>query len=115
MLKSETNGTNNKSAKPISPPFIFRDPNFSDTIFGMAYSLLDLADILPYVPYFSIEHHTYRVESDNSVYYDLALWIRYILGLNTLADKVEQIGSIVEGLDLKEHLIQIINSHILDE
>ena len=115
MLKSQINGTNNQSTKPISPPFIFRDPNFLDTIFGMAYSLPELAEILPFVPYFSIEHHTYRVESDNSISCDLTLWIRYILGLNPLADKVEQIGSIVEGLDLKEHLIQIINSHILDE
>ena len=115
MLKSEAEMTNNQSTKPISPPFVFRDPNSPKQIYGTAYTLRELAGILPYIPYFSIEFHTYRIESDNSVSSDLGLWIRYILGLNDLSDKIEQLGLLVAGLELKEQLIQIINSHFLDE
>jgi hypothetical protein len=114
MLKSEIKVENNKSAKPISPPFIFRDPNSPKKIFGMAYSLQELAQILPYIPYFSIEYHMYRVESDNTVSSDLGLWLRYILGLNELSDTIEGIGQAHEGLELKEKLIEIINSHFLE-
>ena len=115
MLKSDAKMTNNQSTKPISPPFVFRDPNSPKQIYGTAYTLRELAEMLPYIPYFSIEFHTYRIESDNSVSSDLGLWIRYILGLNELSDKIEQLGLLVAGLELKEQLIQIINSHFLDE
>ncbi|MCG3226667.1 MAG: hypothetical protein H7645_07095 [Candidatus Heimdallarchaeota archaeon] len=113
MLKSEITVENNKSAKPISPPFIFRDPESPKKIFGMAYSLQELAQILPYIPYFSIEYHLYRVEADNTVASDLGLWIRYILGMNELSDTIEETGSIHNGLELKEKLIEIVNSHFL--
>lgn len=115
MLKSQINGTDNLSAKPISPPFIFRDPNTPEKIYGMAHSLQELAEILPFIPYFSIEFHTYRIESDNSISSDLGLWLRYILSLNELADEIEQLASSAEGLDLKEKLIQLLNDHFLDE
>ncbi|MCG3215095.1 MAG: hypothetical protein KAS63_00105 [Candidatus Heimdallarchaeota archaeon] len=115
MLKSETTLINNQSTKPISPPFVFRDPSSHKKIYGTAFSLRELAEILPYVPYFSIEYHTYRIESDRTVSSDLGLWIRYILGLNPLSDKIEQLGLLVAGLELKEQLIQLINSHFLEE
>jgi len=115
MLKQEMDITNNQSVKPISPPFIFRDPNSPEKIYGMAYSLKELAEILPYIPYFSIEFHTYRVEKEGSISSDLGLWIRYILSSNALADKVEQVGATVEGLDLKDKLIDLINTHFLEE
>ncbi len=115
MLKQEMDITNNQSAKPISPPFIFRDPNSPEKIYGMADSLKELAEILPYIPYFSIEYHTYRIETEGSISSDLGLWIRYILGLNALADEVEQVGATVEGLDLKDKLISLINAHFLEE
>ena len=114
MLKSEIKVERNESAKPISPPFIFRDPNSPKKIFGMAYSLQELAQILPYIPYFSIEYHMYRVESDDTVASDLGLWIRYILGLNELSDTIEEMGSTHEGLELKEKLIDLVNSHFLE-
>lgn len=114
MLKSEITGENNKSTKPISPPFIFRDPDSPKKIFGMAYSLQELAQILPYIPYFSIEYHIYRVEADNTVASDLGLWIRYILGMNILSDTVEETGHTHNGLELKEKLIEIVNSHFLE-
>lgn len=115
MLKSEANMTKNQSTKPISPPFVFRDPNAPKQIYGTAYNLRELAEMLPYIPYFSIEYHTYRIETDDSVSSDLGLWIRYILGLNDLADRIEQLGLLVAGLELKEQLIQIINAHFLEE
>ena len=90
MLKSKTNSIKEVTTKPISPPFIFRDPNSPKKIFGMAYSLRELAEVLPYIPYFSIEYHIYRVETDNSVSSDLGLWIRYIVGLNELSDEIEK-------------------------
>ncbi|MHA2307918.1 MAG: DUF5752 family protein [Candidatus Heimdallarchaeaceae archaeon] len=113
MLKSEIKVENSKSAKPISPPFIFRDPDSPKKIFGMAYSLQELAQILPYIPYFSIEYHMYRVEADDTVASDLGLWIRYILGMNELADTIEETGRTHNGLELKEKLIEIVNSHFL--
>jgi len=115
MLKSDVKMTNNQTTKPISPPFVFRDPNSPKQIYGTAYNLRELAERLPYVPYFSIEFHTYRIETDSTVSSDLGLWIRYILGLNALADEIEQLGLLVAGLELKEQLIQIINAHFLDE
>ena len=115
MLKSEINGKNNQSVKPISPPFIFRDPSTPEKIYGMAHSLRELAEVLPFIPYFSIEFHSYRVESDNSISSDLGLWLRYILSLNDLADEIEQLASSEEGLDLKEKLVQLLNAHCLDE
>ena len=115
MLKQEINITNSQSVKPISPPFIFRDPNSPEKIYGIANSLKQLAEILPYIPYFSIEYHTYRIENEGSISSDLGLWIRYILGLNALADQVEKVGTTVEGLDLKDKLIALINDHFLDE
>lgn len=115
MLKSQINGTNNQSTKPISPPFIFRDPNSPEKIYGMAHSLQELTEILPFIPYFSIEFHSYRVESDSSISSDLGLWLRYILSLNELADEIEKLASSIEGLDLKEKLIQLLNAHFLDE
>jgi hypothetical protein len=115
MLKSQINGTNKQSTKPISPPFIFRDPNTPEKIYGMAQTLQELAEILPFIPYFSIEFHTYRVESDSSISSDLGLWLRYILSLNDLADEVEELASSMEGLDLKEQLIELLNEHFLDE
>jgi len=114
MLKSKTNSIKEETTKPISPPFIFRDPNSPKKIFGMAYSLRELAEVLPYIPYFSIEYHTYRIESDNSVLSDLGLWIRYILGLNDLSDEIEKLGSVHTGLDLKDLLIKLINAHFLE-
>jgi hypothetical protein len=115
MLKQQMDITNKQSTKPISPPFIFRDPNSPEKIYGMAESLKELAEVLPYIPYFSIEFHTYRVEKEGTISSDLGLWVRYILGLNDLADKVEQIGSTVEGLELKDKIISLINTHFLDE
>ena len=115
MLKQQMNISNNQSVKPISPPFIFRDPNSPEKIYGMADSLKELAEILPYIPYFYIEFHTYRVEKEGSISSDLGLWLRYILSLNNLADEVEQIGATVEGLDLKDKLIDLINAHFLEE
>jgi len=79
----------------------------------MAYSLRELAEILPYIPYFSIENHIYRIESDNTVSSDLGLWVRYVLGLNELSDKIEQLGQTLSGLELKDEFIELINSHIL--
>ena len=81
----------------------------------MAYSLRELAEVLPYIPYFSIEYHIYRVETDNSISSDLGLWIRYILGLNDLSDEIEKLGSSHSGLNLKDQLIKLINSHFLEE
>ena len=115
MLKQQMEISNKQSVKPISPPFIFRDPNSPEKIYGMANTLKELAEILPYIPYFSIEFHTYRIEKEGTISSDLGLWIRYILGLNTLADEVEKIGTTVEGLDLKEKLISLINEHFLEE
>jgi len=115
MLKQQMDKSTRQSVKPISPPFIFRDPNSPEKIYGMADTLKELAEILPYIPYFSIEFHTYRVEIEGTISSDLGLWIRYILGLNSLADKVEQIGATIEGLDLKDKLISLINAHFLDE
>ncbi|MHA1199321.1 MAG: hypothetical protein ACTSQF_08255 [Candidatus Heimdallarchaeaceae archaeon] len=115
MLKQEMDISSNQSVKPISPPFIFRDPNSPEKIYGMADSLKVLAEILPYIPYFSIEFHTYRVEKEGSISSDLGLWIRYIIGLNSLADEVEQIGASIEGLDLKDKLVALINEHFLEE
>ncbi|MHA1396327.1 MAG: DUF5752 family protein [Candidatus Heimdallarchaeaceae archaeon] len=114
MLKSQSEHVKQGTTKPINPPFVFRDPNFPNKIFGSAYTLQELAEILPYIPYFSIEYHTYRVNSDKTVSSDLGLWIRYILGLNQVSDEVERIGSTYTGLELKEKLIHLINSHILD-
>jgi len=113
LLKSELNSIKNEASKPISPPFTFRDPNSPKKIFGMAYSLRELAEILPYIPYFSIENHIYRIESDNTVSSDLGLWVRYVLGLNELSDKIEQLGQTLSGLELKDEFIELINSHIL--
>jgi len=115
MLKQQMDSFSNQSVKPISPPFIFRDPTSPEKIYGMANSLRELAEILPYIPYFSIEFHTYRIEKEGSISSDLSLWIRYILGLNELADEVEQIGATVEGLDLKDKLISLIHAHFLEE
>lgn len=115
MLKQQMEISNSQSAKPISPPFVFRDPNTPEKIYGTAESLQELAAVLPYIPYFSIEYHIYRVEKEGSISSDLGLWIRYILGLNELADKVENVGSTVEGLELKDKLISLINAHFLDE
>lgn len=115
MLKQQMDTLDNQSAKPISPPFIFRDPNSPEKIYGMADTLKQLAEVLPYIPYFSIEYHTYRVEKEGSISSDLGLWVRYILGLNSLADKIEQMGSSVDGLELKDQLISLINVHFLEE
>ena len=105
---------NNGTTKPINPPFVFRDPNSPKKIYGSACNLQELAQILPYIPYFSIEYHIYRVESDNTVSSDLGLWIRYIIGSNSLSDKIEALGASIEGLDLKDQLIDIINAHFLE-
>lgn len=113
MLKSELNSKNKETAKPINPPFVFRDPNSPKKIYGSACNLQELAEILPYIPYFSIEYHLYRVESDDTVSSDLGLWMRYIVGLNSLSDEIERLGASVEGLELKDELINMINSYSL--
>lgn len=115
MLKLDTKNTGNSTFKPINPPFVFRDPNNPNQIFGSASSIRELAEILPYVPYFSIEHHMHRIEQDNSIHCDLAIWIRYILGFSDLADRVEKLAEEHNGLELKEHLINLINENILLE
>ncbi|MHA1202017.1 MAG: DUF5752 family protein [Candidatus Heimdallarchaeaceae archaeon] len=114
MLKSELNSKNKETTKPINPPFVFRDPNSPKKIYGSACNLQELAEILPYIPYFSIEYHLYRVESDDTVSSDLGLWIRYIVGLNSLSDEIEKLGASVEGLELKDELVNMINSHFLE-
>ncbi len=113
MLKSELNSKNKETAKPINPPFVFRDPNSPMKIYGSASNLQELAEILPYIPYFSIEYHLYRVESDDTISSDLGLWMRYIIGLNSLSDEIEKLGASVEGLELKDELISMINSYSL--
>jgi hypothetical protein len=113
MLKSELNSKNNETAKPINPPFVFRDPNSPKKIYGSACNLQELAEILPYIPYFSIEYHLYRIESDDTVSSDLGLWMRYIVGLNSLSDEIEKLGASVEGLELKDELVNMINSYSL--
>ena len=113
MLKSELNSKNKEAAKPINPPFVFRDPNSPKKIYGSACNLQELAEILPYIPYFSIEYHLYRVESDDTVSSDLGLWIRYIVGLNSLSDEIEKLGATVDGLELKDELVNMINSYFL--
>lgn len=113
MLKSELNTKNKETTKPINPPFVFRDPNSPKKIYGSASNLQELAEILPYIPYFSIEYHLYRVESDDSVSSDLGLWIRYIVGMNSLSDEVEKLGTSIDGLELKDKLVSLINSHFM--
>ncbi len=113
MLKSELNSKNKETTKPINPPFVFRDPDSPKKIYGSACNLQELAEILPYIPYFSIEYHLYRVESDDTISSDLGLWIRYIVGLNSLSDEIEKLGASVEGLELKDELVNIINSYSL--
>ena len=113
MLKSELNQIKEGQTKPINPPFVFRDPNSPKKVFGTAYSLQELDEILPFIPYFSIEYHIYRVEADQSISSDLGLWVRYILSLESLSDKVEKLGEDYTGLDLKEQLIQLINAHFM--
>ncbi|MHA1686409.1 MAG: DUF5752 family protein [Candidatus Heimdallarchaeaceae archaeon] len=115
MLKTDSNSTATLSSKPINPPFVFRDPNHPNQVFGSASSVRELAEILPYIPYFSIEYHVHRIEQDNTVYCDLAAWLRYVLGLSELADQVEKISSTYSGLELKEQLVQLINTHIFAE
>jgi hypothetical protein len=115
MLKQKLDIESSQSVKPISPPFIFRDPSSPEKIYGMADSVKELAEILPYIPYFSIEFHTYRIEKEGTISSDLGLWLRYILGLSDLADKVEQIGSTIEGLALKDKLVSLLNAHCLEE
>ena len=115
MLKSEFNSSDTENFKPISPPFIFRDPNSPKIIFSVAHTLQELVEILPYVPFFSIEFHLYRIEKDNSVISDLGSWIRYILGLEELSKEVERLGSEFDGLELKEKFVHLMNAHIFDE
>ncbi len=113
MLKSELNSKKKETTKPINPPFVFRDPSFPKKIYGSACNLKELAEILPYIPYFSIEYHLYRIESDDTVSSDLGLWMRYIVGLNSLSDEIELLGASVEGLELKDKLVNLINSYSL--
>ena len=39
--------------------------------------------------------------------------MRYIVGLNSLSDEIERLGASVEGLKLKDELINMINSYSL--
>jgi len=113
MLKSELNSKNKETTKPINPPFVFRDPESPKKIYGSACNLHELAEILPFIPYFSIEYHLYRIESDETVSSDLGLWTRYIVGLNSLSDEIEKLGASVDGLELKDKLVNLINSYFL--
>ncbi len=113
MLKSKLNSKKKETTQPINPPFVFRDPSSPKKIYGSASNLQELAEILPYIPYFSIEYHLYRVESDDTVSSDLGLWIRYIVGLNSLSDEIEKLGATVDGLELKDKLVKMITSHAL--
>jgi len=117
LLKTDTNNTTTAVAtsKPISPPFVFRDPDKLEKVYGCAHSIRELAEILPYIPYYSIQYHTYRIEPDNIVTNDLATWLRYVLGLNELADKVEEIAKEHAGMKLKEALIRVFNEHMFEE
>jgi len=103
------------AAKPISPPFTFRDPEDPTKIYGSVHSIKELAEILRLVPYFSIEFHTHRIDEDLSISSDLSLWLKYILGLEDLASTVEEYAQTYSGLDLKDKLIQLFQKHIFAE
>ena len=42
MLKSELNSKNKETTKPINPPFVFRDPDSPNKIYGSACNLQEL-------------------------------------------------------------------------
>jgi len=101
-------------SKPISPPFTFRDPESPSKIYGSALSLKELADILRYIPFFSIEYHTHRIDEDMNISSDLALWLKYVLNLNDLAEEVEKLAQTYKGLELKEKIINLVNSKLFE-
>ena len=101
-------------SKPINPPFTFRDPENPSRIYGSALSLKELADILRYIPFFSIEYHTHRIDEDMTISSDLALWLKYVLNLDDLAKEIETIAQTYTGLELKEKLISLINSKLFE-
>ncbi len=111
MTKSIPKNDFIKPAKPISPPFTFRDPNDPNTLFGCATTLCELYHILPFVPYYSIEYHIYRLDSENQVFSDLSSWLYYVLEEKKLAKCIKKLGFKYRGLDLKEKFISLLSEY----
>ncbi len=102
-------------ARPISPPFVFRDPEDPSKIYGIAHNLKELATNIKLIPYFSIEYHTQSIDENLQISNDLALWLKYVIGVEELAAVVEEYANIYKGLELKNKLIELFNQHIFDE
>ncbi len=97
---------------PISPPFVFRDPTNPSIIFGVAYTIEKLIDILPLIPFSSIENHVHKLSFDEKPICDLGTWIKLVIGNDELAKEIENLGTDYKGLKLKEQLLGLLKAFV---